>query len=78
MDQQKNGHNAVAESETAAVTELLADIAGEMRLHIAHVLEFLDGTKEEPPVEDEAERARLSKAAQILGQAVEGLAQVQK
>lgn len=67
-----------SDSESAAVAELISDILDETRLHITRVLEFLDGTKDDPPVADETQRARLKKAALVLRQAVDGLSALER
>ena len=63
-------------SDHDAVNELITDIAGELHLHLARVQEFMDGTSEYPPVESEAERARLEALRDALSNAVCGVTEV--
>jgi hypothetical protein len=59
--------------DNAAVSELIADIEAELRLHQARVQEFLDGTREFGAITTSAERARLIRTAQALSSVLSDL-----
>lgn len=54
------------DDDREAVTELATDIEGELRLHLARVHEFLDGTGEVDAITSPAARAQLLRISQIL------------
>lgn len=60
-------------ADHVAVSELVADIEGELHLHIARVQEFMDGTREFAPVTSDVERERLEKLRRTLSEAVCGV-----
>ena len=59
-----------ADADHVAVNELIADIEGELHLHIARVQEFMDGTTDFAPITGNAERDRLEKLRTALSEAV--------
>lgn len=60
-------------TDSAAVTELISDIEGELRLHQARIAEFLEGTPEFAAVADGRARGRLLMAAQAISSALADL-----
>ena len=59
-----------ANADHAAVDELIADIAGEMHLHLARVHEFMEGTPDFVPIADRGERDRLVALRDALSDAI--------
>jgi hypothetical protein len=64
--------------DTAAVAELITDIEGELRLHRARVLEFLDGTPEYEAITDDTARTRLLRLTSVIQKALDDIATVNR
>jgi len=69
------GEGAVEDG--AAVSELIADIEAELRLHQVRVQEFLDGTREFGAIVAPAERSRLIRTSQALSSVLSDLSELQ-
>ena len=66
------------DSDSAAVNELIADVEGELRLHRARLLEFLDGTREFEAITDEAARQQVQQLTAIVQKALDDIAPLSK
>jgi hypothetical protein len=64
------------DTDTAAVTELVSDIEAELRLHLARVLEFLDGTGDIRAVTESQARARLIRISDNLRECIADISDI--
>ena len=65
------------DSDTSAVTELIGDIEAELRLHLARVHEFLDGTGDIHAVTESQARARLIRLSDNLRECISDITEIE-